>query len=306
MRINMTPRPRVQRVKGTEKFAGAEIHAVTVKGDRVTLQTSRGVVTGSAALLPRPLQRQLKLARDTFTFGPHQRTNPSRERDQTYDTDSSVDDLAKPDAHEEDDTSFPEDLPSNHPKDKQLRKQMQHHENREDDKPSSMEDLAEDLTPLDQEGTLTEEAVGAGWLTRSLKQATMPAHKGPLSKEFLKEITDEFKKRKPEKIKGRKQGGGEFDGTYRGAVSAVRFQKLLSFTRKPEAQAAAKVAVAKGFPDAYPVKIWHMRADGAKKQAYVLTNAKDLADESEGYANGAGLVLTKNGFETLKKQSDAK
>ena len=116
-------------------------------------------------------------------------------------------------------------------------------------------------------------------ISEFIRQA-LPIHTGPLTKKFLGEITDELKR-----------GAGS---SWRDALNTPRYLKALTFTRKPEAQKAAKAAAANGFPGANVIKIFIAKADNQKKKVYVISNAKQSSLE------WGALILTKQGFQKLK------
>jgi hypothetical protein len=118
----------------------------------------------------------------------------------------------------------------------------------------------------------------------SVREA-LPIHTGPLTKKFMREITDELKK-----------DVGFFPTT---ALNTPRYLRLLTFTRKPEAAAAAKKAAAKGFPASTVVKVYITKPDGQKKQVYAIANVTTDRLQS------GGLLLTKEGYQKLMKKKTA-
>jgi hypothetical protein len=271
--IAIKPPPRV--VRGDHK--GAVITHVGVTDHGLDIYTKDTVIKGSIELLPHVLRRSLGSVLKTGnrkTFGPKMKLPQEVAEDDTYDPDALTSILNKPEPSEVDQQpkekrleeelglkdpkkdqppierqkaqSFPENLPSKHPKELALERDL-------------------------------EEDINAG-----VRQA-LPVHTGPLTKKFMAEITDQLKKD---------------EGTnWRDALNTPRYLKLLTFTRKPEAQQAAKAAAGKGFPKAAVIKVFITKPDGQKKEVYAISNV----DQSG--ATWGALVLTKDGYKKLMAQT---
>lgn len=265
--IAIKPAPRI--VSGDHK--GAVITHVEINDQGLSIYTKNTVIRGSVDLLPHVLRRSMGslLKADRRTFGPHMKLPEEVAEDDTYDPDAPVSILNKPEPSEireqpkqrrlEEDLglkdpqkdqppierqkgeTFPEDLPSKHPKEEALKR------------------------------------------TRADVRDALPIHTGPLTKKFMSQITDELKRN---------------EGTnWRDALNTPRYLKLLTFTRKPEAQAAAKAAAAKGFPGANVIKVFITKPDGQKKEVYAISNA------TQSGAEWGALVLTKTGYKSLMAQT---
>lgn len=119
----------------------------------------------------------------------------------------------------------------------------------------------------------------------AVRQA-VPVHTGPLTKKFMGEITHMLKKD---------------EGAYaQSALNTPKYLATLTFTRKPEAQKAAKAAGAKGFPNAQVVVIFITLPQGQKKKVYAISNT-----DTERLKWG-GVVLTKEGYKKLMAQTPKK
>lgn len=266
--ISIKPVPRI--VSGEHK--GAPITHIGITDQGFDIYTKDIVIRGSLDLLPYVVRRSMAslLHADRKTFGPHMKLPEEVAEDDTYDPDALTSILNKPEPSEVD----------QQPKEKKLEEQL------------GLKDPVKDEPPIERQKAQTfpenlpskhpkeialekdlEESIDA-----RIRQA-LPVHTGPLTKKFMAEITDELKKD---------------DGTnWRDALNTSRYLKVLTFTRKPEAQSAAKAASSKGFPGANVIKIFITKPDGQKKEVYVISNT------SQSGAVWGALILTKEGYKKL-------
>jgi hypothetical protein len=279
--INLKPAPRV--VSGEHK--GAQITAVGISPRRLDIYTDDTVILATPEVLPHVLRRTLGAAlKEAGRPGPFIITPEELAEDVTYDPDSGAPPLDKPEPQEVEFshpkerklkqelglappetesvlempkyTKFPPSLPSDHPKEVALNRQM-------------------------EEGSVRE-ARGRNLYTPRKRQA-VPVHTGPLTKKFMGEITHMLKKD---------------EGSYaQKALNTPKYLATLTFTRKPEAQKAAKAAAAKGFPNAQVVVVYITLPQGQKKKRYAISNT-----DSERLKWG-GVLLTKDGYKKLMAQT---
>jgi len=284
--INLKPAPRV--VAGDHR--GAEITHVGVTDGSLDIYVKDTVIKGSVDLLPVPLRRILGLVIGRGRPGPFLITPEELAEDVTYDPDSAAPGRDKPE---------PQEVEYSHPKERKLKQQLGTEDPETDEAieipkhekfPPSLPSKHPKEKALEQQtqGSVRE-AKGRNLYTPRERKA-LPVHTGPLTKKFMGEITHMLKKDE-----------GSFAQS---ALNTPKYLATLTFTRKPEAQKAAKAAAAKGFPNAQVVVIFVTLPQGQKKKVYAISNT-DKPMFKKGKLDLTPFHLRDVGGAMFAKKSDA-